>query len=50
MLYVNPGAAGRAGFHWVQTVALLEIGPVGVDARIVTLGPREKAGAKIAGV
>jgi len=42
VLYVNPGAAGRAGFHRVQTVALLRLaaGAV-VDARIVELGPRE---------
>ena len=44
-LYVNPGAAGRAGFHRLQTVALLEVarGRVG-DARIVELGPRLQAG------
>lgn len=40
-MYVNPGAAGRAGFHRVESVALLtaDAGEV-VDARIVELGPR----------
>jgi putative phosphoesterase len=41
-LYVNPGAAGRAGFHRVQTVALLSIAGGEVEARIVELGPREQ--------
>jgi putative phosphoesterase len=40
-LYVNPGAAGRAGFHRVQTVALLTADRGAVDARIVELGARE---------
>ena len=40
-LYVNPGAAGRVGFHRLQTVALLTIADGDVDARIVELGPRE---------
>jgi len=40
ILYVNPGAAGRAGFHSLQTVALLDLGPDRVDASIVELGPR----------
>ncbi len=39
-LYVNPGAAGRAGFHRVQTVALLTTGGGAADARIVELGAR----------
>lgn len=40
-LYVNPGAAGRIGFHRLQTVALLEVRRRSVtDARIVELGPR----------
>jgi putative phosphoesterase len=39
--YVNPGAAGRAGFHRVQTVALLQIARRRITgARIVELGPR----------
>ncbi len=41
VLYVNPGAAGRAGFHRLQTVALLRVERGVVDARIVDLGPRE---------
>jgi len=42
VLYVNPGAAGRAGFHRVQTVALLRITRGRVrHARIVELGPRQ---------
>jgi putative phosphoesterase len=41
MLYVNPGAAGRAGFHGTQTVAVLRIlSRAIVEARIVELGPR----------
>jgi hypothetical protein len=39
-LYVNPGAAGRAGFHRVQTIALLAIAGGDVSARIVELGQR----------
>jgi len=42
VLYVNPGAAGRAGFHRLQTVALMRIERgVIAEARIVELGPRE---------
>ncbi|MEX0750300.1 MAG: metallophosphoesterase family protein [Dehalococcoidia bacterium] len=42
VLYVNPGAAGRAGFHRVQTVALMRIARgIVSEARIVELGPRE---------
>ena len=41
VLYVNPGAAGRAGFHRIQSVALIEIARRRIrDARIVELGPR----------
>lgn len=41
VLYVNPGAAGRAGFHRVQTVALLRVdGGLVEESRIVELGPR----------
>lgn len=41
VLFVNPGAAGRAGFHRVQTVALMRVdaGAI-VDTRIIELGPR----------
>jgi putative phosphoesterase len=47
VLYLNPGAAGRAGFHRLQTVAVLECArgrPSG--ARIIELGPREPARVK----
>ncbi|MHB8377606.1 MAG: metallophosphoesterase family protein [Dehalococcoidia bacterium] len=41
-LYVNPGAAGRAGFHRLQTVALLRAARGILDGvRIVELGARE---------
>lgn len=40
-LYVNPGAAGRTGFHRLQTVALLTVVDDVIDARIVELGARE---------
>lgn len=48
VLYVNPGAAGRAGFHRLQTVALLRFGGAIIDARIVELGARERAVKRIA--
>jgi predicted phosphodiesterase len=42
VLYVNPGAAGRAGFHRLQTVALMRVDAGAVaDTRIVELGRRE---------
>jgi putative phosphoesterase len=42
MLYLNPGAAGRAGFHRVQTVALLRLARRNVaGAEIVEMGPRQ---------
>ncbi|HEY7802241.1 MAG TPA: metallophosphoesterase family protein [Dehalococcoidia bacterium] len=41
-LYVNPGAAGRAGFHRLQTVALMRASAGAIEeARIAELGPRE---------
>jgi putative phosphoesterase len=41
VLYLNPGAAGRVGFHRVQTVALLTADGAQIhDARIVELGAR----------
>src|SRR5262249_50688812 len=40
--YVNPGAAGRAGFHRMQTVALMRLSDGAVEeTTIVELGPRE---------
>jgi len=41
LMYVNPGAAGRAGFHRLQTVALMRVAGGQVrEARIVELGQR----------
>jgi putative phosphoesterase len=44
ILHVNPGAAGRVGFHKLQTVALMRIerGTI-ADTRIVELGLRQSA-------
>jgi putative phosphoesterase len=41
VLFINPGAAGRAGFHRVQTIVRLKIGRARIDAEIVELGARE---------
>jgi len=42
LLLVNPGAAGRVGFHRLQTVALLDLRAGSVrDARLVELGARQ---------
>ena len=43
MLWVNPGAAGRAGFHRTQSVALLHIRRGRAEVEFVDLGPREPA-------
>jgi hypothetical protein len=43
---VNPGAAGRVGFHRLQTVALLTIGRGEATAEIIELGSREQLKAK----
>jgi putative phosphoesterase len=49
VLYVNPGAAGRAGFHRMQTVALLVAEGGGVrETRIVELGAREVLARRVA--
>ena len=40
VLYVNPGAAGRVGFHRVLSVALLRIEDGGLTPTLVELGPR----------
>jgi putative phosphoesterase len=42
VLYLNPGAAGRSGFHTLQTVALLRIERGELLPELVELGPREK--------
>jgi uncharacterized protein len=39
ILYVNPGAAGRQGFHRLRTVCLLTIG-LTLECTIVSLGPK----------
>jgi putative phosphoesterase len=46
-LHLNPGAAGRRGFHAVQTVALLclEAGKR-PEAELIVLGPRLASGAR----
>ena len=40
VLYVNPGAAGRVGFHREITVALLRIENGRCEAELVMVGPR----------
>jgi putative phosphoesterase len=42
VLYVNPGAAGRQGFHRVQTAALLRIEGGRPAVEMLLLGPRLK--------
>ena len=40
VLYIHPGAAGRLGFHRLQTAALLDLEDLSVE--LLTLGPRLK--------
>ena len=40
MLWVNPGAAGRVGFHREVTLALLRVEHGRCEAELVLLGPR----------
>ena len=41
LLHINPGAAGREGFHKVRTIVLLEIqGKQIKNLQVVELGPR----------
>ena len=42
VLHLNPGAAGRTGFHAMQTAALLILSDGLVQATPVVLGPRLK--------
>jgi uncharacterized protein len=42
VLYLNPGAAGRRGFHALQTAALLRIDDGSVLPELLQLGPRLK--------
>jgi putative phosphoesterase len=44
VLHLNPGAAGRAGFHALQTAALLIISDGIIQAAPILLGPRLKTG------
>jgi len=45
ILYLNPGAAGRQGFHLQRTVALLSVGR-SLDSTIVHLGPKSAGAAQ----
>lgn len=38
--WVNPGAAGRRGFHTERTLALLDLGAVAPRVTTLSLGPR----------
>ena len=40
VLWVNPGAAGRVGFHHEVTLALLRVEDGRCEAELVLLGPR----------
>jgi putative phosphoesterase len=42
LLYVNPGAAGRRGFHALQTAALLRIRAGVAECELIELGRRLK--------
>jgi len=46
VLYLNPGAAGRVGFHAFQTASLLTIEGTVVQASTLMLGPRVKLPVK----
>jgi putative phosphoesterase len=43
ILYVNPGAAGRQGFHRDRTACLLDLGPAPAS-RLLYLGPKSARG------
>jgi putative phosphoesterase len=40
VLYLNPGAAGRRGFHTLQSAAILRIESGACAVELLTLGPR----------
>jgi len=41
LLHINPGAAGRSGFHKIRTLVLMEIDKSNIrNVRVVELGPR----------
>jgi putative phosphoesterase len=45
LLHINPGAAGKSGFHFIRTLVLMEIdGKEMKNLRIVELGPRTNEG------
>lgn len=45
VLYLNPGASGRVGFHKLQTVATISIEHgVVTESDIIELGPRQPRG------
>ena len=48
MLWVNPGAAGRVGFHHEVTLALLRVEDDRLEAELVSLGPRLAAARRSA--
>ena len=48
VLWVNPGAAGRVGFHREVTLALLRVEDGLVEAELVSLGPRVTAAPRSA--
>ena len=48
MLWVNPGAAGRVGFHREVTVAFLRVEKGCCEAELVLLGPRVPAASRSA--
>jgi len=48
VLWVNPGAAGRVGFHHEVTLALLRVGDDRCEADLVLLGPRVAAARRSA--
>lgn len=41
ILYLNPGAAGRQGFHTIRTAALLRLGSQ-PESELIVLGPKAK--------
>ena len=47
VLWVNPGAAGRVGFHHEVTLALLRVENGHCEAGLVLLGPRVPAARRL---
>ena len=43
LLHINPGAAGKEGFHKIRTIVLLKINDKNIsDLKVVELGIRAK--------